>query len=135
MDKYRDERRLNTHILIVDDEQNIRGMIAALLAARGYTVSTAQDGFDAIEQLQHRVPDLIISDLNMPRMSGMELLKVVRHRFPEIALIAASGDYEDDRTPDGLVADAFYAKGSHQLKDLLRSVSQLTTNRSQSLPS
>ena len=123
----RDQRTLKSHILVVDDAQSTRRAIAALLASEGYTVSTAQDGLDALEQLQLQTPDLIISDLNMPRMSGIELLQIVRHRFPEIPVIAASGDYEDDDTPDGLVADAFYAKGSHQPKDLLRIVAKLTS--------
>jgi CheY-like chemotaxis protein len=131
----RKQHTLKPHVLIVDDALSTRRAIAALLASEGYTVSTAQDGLDALEQLQLQTPDLIISDLNMPRMSGIELLKVVRHRFPEIALIASSGDYEDDRTPDGLVADAFYAKSSHQPKDLLRTVAKLTSTNLLSLSS
>jgi CheY-like chemotaxis protein len=129
----RTERTLKPHILVVDDEHDARRFLEALLAAAGYTVSTAQDGVEALDQLQQQTPDLIISDLNMSRMSGFELLKIVHHRFPDIPVIAASGDHRDGRIPDGLVADAFYAKGSHQPRDLLRTVAKLTSNRPKSL--
>ena len=106
-----DQRTLKRRILVVDDAQGTRQVLAALLSAKGYIVSTAQDGLDALEQLELQTPDLIISDLHMPRMSGVELLKVVRHRFPTVATIATSGDLADDCTPVRLIADAFYVKG------------------------
>jgi CheY-like chemotaxis protein len=115
----RGKRTLKPHILVVDDAQTTRRAMAALLSAEGYTVSTAEDGLDALEQLRRQTPDLIISDLHMPRMSGSELLRVVRRRFPTIAVILASGDDEDNGVPDGLIADAFYVKGTHQPQDLL----------------
>jgi CheY-like chemotaxis protein len=64
------------------------------------------DGFDALLQLQHRVPDLILSDLNIPQMSGFELLSVVRRRFPEILVVASSGAYDSSAVPNGVIADA-----------------------------
>jgi CheY-like chemotaxis protein len=81
-------------ILVVDDEQSVRNSLALILKAAGYVVSTATDGFDALLQMRRAIPDVIISDLNMPNMSGFEFLSVVRRRFPEISVIAASGAYQ-----------------------------------------
>ena len=70
-----------------------------------------------------RIRKLIVSDLNMPQMSGFELLSVLRRRFPEILVIAMSGAYESgDHVPGGVIADAFYAKGLHNPQDLARIV-------------
>jgi len=100
-------------ILIVDDDQSIRASVARLLAEEGYEVSTAEDGFDALLQMKAHVPELIVSDLNMPQMSGFEFLSVIRRRFPEILVVAMSGAYEAaDAIPGGVIADAFYAKGT-----------------------
>src|ERR1035438_6079440 len=75
-------------ILVVDDEPSIREGIAMLLASHGYNVSTAEHGFDALLQLRSVNPELIVSDLNMPQMSGFDLLSVLGRRFPEILVIA-----------------------------------------------
>jgi CheY-like chemotaxis protein len=98
-------------ILVVDDEPSIRDSLELLLVSAGYDVSTAKDGFAALMQLKRRLPELIISDLNMPQMSGHEFLSVVRRRFPQIVTVAMSGDYQSDAVPSGVIADAFFAKG------------------------
>jgi CheY-like chemotaxis protein len=79
------------HILVVDDEKSIRETVAQLLRVRGYEVATPKDGFDALLQLRRVIPTVIISDPNMPNMSGFEFLSVVRRRFPQISVIAMSG--------------------------------------------
>jgi len=113
-------------VLLVDDEPSIRESLAELLAEAGYDVSTAEHGFDALLQLRRTTPDVIISDLNMPQMSGFEFLSVVRRRFPEIPVVAVSGAYESgDHVPGGVIADVFWAKGQHHPEELLRSVAEL----------
>jgi CheY-like chemotaxis protein len=113
-------------ILVVDDEQSIRNSLAMILRAAGYEVSTAVDGFDALLQLRRGTPDVIISDLNMPQMSGFEFLSVVRRRFPEIAVIAVSGAYQyGESIPGGVIADAFYSKGRNDPEGMLRTVAEL----------
>jgi CheY-like chemotaxis protein len=113
-------------ILVVDDEPSVRGSLAGLLNDAGYEVSTAQHGFDALLQLRSATPDVIISDLNMPQMSGFEFLSVVRRRFPEIPVVAVSGAYKSgDCVPGGVIADAFFAKGQHHPDELLRTVAEL----------
>lgn len=113
-------------ILIVDDDEGIRVTAAMLLVAEGYEISTAEDGFDALRQMRNKLPDLVISDLNMPRMSGFEFLSVVRRRFPQVLVVASSGSYRSgEAVPGGVVADAFYAKGADNVPELLTSVAQL----------
>ena len=99
------------HILVVDDEPSIRESMVLLLTFSGYDVTAAEDGFAALEQLRRMLPDLIISDLNMPQMSGYELLSVVRRRFPQITTVAMSGAFQGDTVPAGVIADSFFAKG------------------------
>ncbi len=113
-------------ILFVDDEPCMREIMAMLLIEEGYDVSTAVDGFDALVQLRSDTPNLIISDLNMPRMSGTEFLSVVRHRFPSIPVIAISGAYSTgDNFPTGVMADAFYPKSRCHPDELMHTVAEL----------
>jgi CheY-like chemotaxis protein len=122
----------NHRILVVDDEPIIREGVAMLLVAHGYDVTTAVHGFDALLQIRSVNPDLILSDLNMPQMSGFELLSVLRRRFPEIIVIAMSGAYESgDHVPGGIIADAFYAKGLQHPQFLLRTVADLLRTKSE----
>jgi CheY-like chemotaxis protein len=99
-------------VLLVDDEALTLQHLSAILTELGYSVRTADDGFSALAEIRREAPDLLISDLNMPRMSGFELLSVVRRRFPAVPVIAMSGSYAGDGVPPGVAADAFYEKGS-----------------------
>jgi CheY-like chemotaxis protein len=122
--------RFKGQVLVVDDEASIRDTTSLLLKSAGYVVWTAEDGFDALLQLGNGLPDIIISDLNMPQMSGFEFLSVVRRRFPDIPVIAVSGAYDfGDQVPGGVIADAFYSKGRHQPEELLRTVAELITSK------
>jgi CheY-like chemotaxis protein len=118
-------RPLKHRILVVDDEESIRVVFAQLLQREGYEVDTAENGFDALLQLKKFLPDVIISDLNMPKMSGFEFLSVVRRRFPTISVIASSGAYGSRVVPTGVLADAFYAKGQEHPETLLDNVADL----------
>jgi len=121
-------------ILVVDDDESTRECIAELLSSQGYEVSTAEDGFAALLQLAKAPPDVVISDLNMPNMSGFELLPVVRRVLPHTLLIAMSGAYEGETVPEGVTADAFVAKGQHPGRllsttaDLIRASAAMASN-------
>jgi CheY-like chemotaxis protein len=112
-------------ILVVDDEPSIRETAGLMLEREGYEVLTAADGLDGLHALCKSLPDLIISDLNMPRMSGFEFLAVVRERFPHIATIAISGDYITSDNPSGILADAFLQKGHYTRKELFHEIVEL----------
>jgi CheY-like chemotaxis protein len=131
--------RARTRILVVEDDISVRVTISKLLTDQGYEVSTASDGFDALLRLDHAIPDLMLSDLNMPQMSGFELLSVVRRRFPEILVVASSGAYYSSEIPSGVIADAFYAKGEESSSRLLEIIADLiakgpTSHKGQNAP-
>lgn len=69
-------------VLVVDDEPTVLQVSRLVFSEHGYEVRTAADGFEALVELRRSMPDVIISDLRMPNMSGFELLSVVRRRFP-----------------------------------------------------
>lgn len=117
--------KLKTRILLVEDDVTVRDTICNVLNDEGYQVTTAVDGFDALLHLQDEVPDLVLSDLNMPQMSGFELLSVVRRRFPKVLVVASSGAYQSSAIPIGVIADAFYAKGEESAENLLKTIAQL----------
>src|SRR5579864_3701690 len=113
-------------ILVVDDDDAVRDSVEMVLKAAGYSVSTATNGFDALLQLKRRLPAVVLSDLNMPQMSGFELLSVVGLWFKKISVIAMSGAYHSgDSVPGGVIADAFYSKGRSSPEALLNTVAEL----------
>ncbi len=79
-----------TRILVVDDEATARNGLAKLLEQEGYVVETAEDGLAALAAVAERPPALIISDLKMPNMDGMELLKQLRERGVETPTVVAT---------------------------------------------
>jgi two-component system, OmpR family, KDP operon response regulator KdpE len=83
-------------ILVVDDEAQILRVLKASLVARGYDVRTTRNGFEALDEVQQKRPDLMILDLVMPDMSGLEVCRQIRDhdRFPILVLSAkgAEGD-------------------------------------------
>lgn len=99
-------------VLVVDDNVLLLSVLSDILREQHYHVRTATDGFEALALLRAREPDVLISDLSMPRMSGYEFLSIVRRRFPSIRVIAMSGTFVGASVPSGVAADAFYPKAS-----------------------
>jgi two-component system chemotaxis response regulator CheY len=85
-----------TTIMLVDDSATILMSMSAVLTKSGYIVSTATDGQDAMAKIGAAKPNLIISDLNMPRMDGMTFLKKVRQlpgmRFVPILMLTTESE-------------------------------------------
>ena len=65
------------HILIVDDEEKMRHLLSIMLSRRGYNIEQAADGVEALALIESTPFDMIISDIKMPRMDGIELLKKI----------------------------------------------------------
>ena|SRR5579859_259176 len=112
-------------ILLVDDEPNIRIVLSAVLEQAGYRVEVAEDGYAALRSIQEAKPDLVITDLRMPKMNGFELLSVIRARFPEVPTVAISGEFVTVDLHEGPLADAFFQKGNYSLEDFLGKISEL----------
>lgn len=78
-------------VLVVDDEKFIRDILADFLGMEGYVVRTAEDGSRAVEELRKAQFDMIISDLKMPRMGGLELLREVEKTHPDALTVIMTG--------------------------------------------
>ncbi|MCL2760992.1 MAG: sigma-54 dependent transcriptional regulator [Desulfuromonadales bacterium] len=82
---------MNATILIVDDEESIREALQGVLEDEGYRVITAENGIDGIEAVQKDIPDLVLLDIWMPKMDGLEALKKLRELYPNLAVVMISG--------------------------------------------
>lgn len=80
-----------TKILIIDDDPQMRRMLAKVLTRYGYGVSTAGDGREALDILDHKAVDIILTDIFMPEKDGIEVVLKVRHTKPAIPVVAMSG--------------------------------------------
>jgi two-component system response regulator PilR (NtrC family) len=87
---------MKSRVLVVDDEESIREFLEIMLRKEGYEVTCAEDGQKALEIVRKKSFDLVISDLQMPNMTGIELLKDVKDQYPDILfmMITAFGTTE-----------------------------------------
>jgi CheY-like chemotaxis protein len=83
-------------ILVVDDEPSCRGPLSKLLELEGYEVVTAGDGLEALDRMRERQPDLILLDLLMPRMDGVQFLAAVRKekRYDGLPILLVTGQHD-----------------------------------------
>lgn len=112
-------------ILIVEDDPSLRQLGKMLFGAQGYEVRGAEDGFEGLAALKQSLPDIIISDLQMPNMNGFEFLSVVRRRFPTIPVIVISGEFSGLSIPQSVLADAFFPKGGYNAQELFEKIIEL----------
>lgn len=84
------------HILVVDDDDQIRRYLSIFLRNDGHSVAEAADGDAAAEALQAAAFDLVVTDISMPGMDGLELIRAVRERQPAAGILAISGAGWDD---------------------------------------
>lgn len=105
---------MSTHILVVDDEPDISALVAFHLARERYRVRTAADGVEALHAMETERPDLVVLDLMLPGMSGLEVLAELRRRAEtqEIPVILLTARREERDRIDGLRlgADDYIAK-------------------------
>jgi len=116
-------------VLVVDDSITTRTLEASVLEAAGYEVLTAVDGADGWRVLQERGADLVVSDVEMPRMDGLQLTETLRAstRFRETPVVLVTALESAEHRARGLEvgADAYLAKSSFEQQSLLNTVREL----------
>jgi len=109
-------------ILLVEDDKNQLLLYKQELLLEGYNIITAQDGQEAINKVKEHTPDLIVMDINMPKMSGIESMGRILSEHKKIPIIinTAYGSYKDDFM--SWSADAYIIKSSDitELKDKIK---------------
>jgi DNA-binding NtrC family response regulator len=107
-------------ILLADDEPLERGSLSLMLQQEGYDVTTVEDGLAALTQLEKQQFDVVLTDIRMPRMTGMELLKQIKERKieSEVILITAYGEIKDAVEATKMGAYNFVEKNQNMDEEL-----------------
>ena len=119
-----------TRILVVDDEARARNALTRLLRHEGYEVVGAGNGREALDFLGSASPDLILLDLMMPELDGLELLEIL-HDHPQwkalpVVVLTAMSDIHTVRRADQLGAKEYMVKATFSLADMLGHVRRYT---------
>jgi two-component system chemotaxis sensor kinase CheA len=116
-------------VLVVDDSVTTRALEKSILEAAGYEVTAAADGAAAWQLLQDRGADLVVSDVEMPRLDGFALTAAVRgsRRFRELPVVLVTGRESDQDRARGIEvgADAYLVKSAFDQTNLLQTIAQL----------
>jgi CheY-like chemotaxis protein len=116
-------------VLLVEDDNNLREIYEARMQAEGYEVSTAMDGEEALVVAKKEMPDLVITDVMMPRISGFEMLDILRNtdglNDVKIIMLTALGQAEDKTRADSLDADRYLVKSQVTLEDIVKAAKDL----------
>ncbi len=94
-------------ILVVDDEESMRDFLSIMLHREGYQVDTAVDGAQAVAHLRDHSYDLVISDIKMPRMTGLELLSHIKERTPETVVLMVTAFSTTEEAVDAMKQGAY----------------------------
>ena len=99
-------------ILVVDDEPMMRDLLAKILIRDGYRVLISEDGVAALEVIEKEDVAIVLSDLEMPRMSGFDLLKKVKNEYPQIGMVMMTSYGDTYTVKDALLlgADEYITK-------------------------
>lgn len=119
-------------VLLVEDDNNLREIYEARLTAEGYDIATAQNGEEALSVAKQEKPDLIISDVMMPRISGFEMLDILRNtdelKNTKVIMLTALGQAEDRGRADNLGADKYLVKSQVTLEDIVNAAKSLLSD-------
>ncbi len=113
-------------ILVADDEKDIREIMAKKIAQEGYLVVSAKDGQEAWEKIKSESPDVILLDLNMPKIDGLTVLRNLRESPPSakwqpVIIISARNEMDDINKGLSLEADHYLTKPCH-IGEILKAI-------------
>jgi chemosensory pili system protein ChpA (sensor histidine kinase/response regulator) len=116
-------------VMIVDDSLTVRKITSRLLQREGFAVATAKDGIDALQLLTERVPDVILLDIEMPRMDGFEFTKTIKRdpnflSIPIIMITSRTAEKHRNRAAE-LGVDLYLGK-PYQEDELLKHLREMT---------
>src|SRR5215831_229235 len=94
-------------VLIVEDEENERTGLAELVSAWGYQVETAADGMEALDKVTQWLPSIVVTDMKMPRMGGMELLEKLSGQTQTMAVIVVTAQGTIDNAVQAMRMGAY----------------------------
>jgi CheY-like chemotaxis protein len=118
-----------TKLMLVEDDNNLREIYGARLAAEGYEIVSAKDGEEALALAVKEKPDLIISDVMMPKISGFDMLDILRStpetKSTKVIMMTALSQKEDQERGEKLGADRYLVKSQVTLEDVVRVVSEV----------
>ena len=118
--------RKRKRVLVVDDSVTTRTLEKTILESEGYEVVTAVDGVEGLRMLEEKGADLLLCDVDMPRMDGFELTRAVRdsHRFARLPVVLFTSLAEDRDRARGVEvgADAYIVKGGFEQQDLIETI-------------
>jgi two-component system, chemotaxis family, sensor kinase CheA len=114
-------------ILAVDDSPTMRQLLKNVLELAGYEVSLTPDGLGALSELSRSLPDLVLTDVNMPGMDGLQLVREIRKKWKDLPVAIVSGrDRHSDRQAGmDAGANAYIVKGAADRRGLLSTVARL----------
>lgn len=106
---------MNIKVLMADDEPEVLEIMAKRVSAQGYDVVTANNGLQAWEKIQTESPDVIVLDLNMPKMSGFDVLKELRlhplsEKWQPVIIVSTRGELEDVQKGLAMEAEHYLVK-------------------------
>src|SRR4051812_36424175 len=116
-------------LMLVEDDNNLREIYEARLQAEGYQIVSARDGEEALVIAKAEKPELIISDVMMPKISGFEMLDILRNtegiKDVKVIMLTALGQQDDQERAGKLGADRYLVKSQVTLEDIVKAVHDL----------
>lgn len=116
-------------VMLVEDDNNLREIYQARLQAEGYEIVSAKDGEEGLVIAKAEKPDLIIADVMMPKISGFEMLDILRNteglKEVKVIMLTALGQSEDQQRANSLGADRYLVKSQVTLEDIVKATHEL----------
>jgi DNA-binding NtrC family response regulator len=117
---------MNKRILIVDDEEDLRNLLSQYLSTTGYDIHSAEDGEKAIEALYANTFDVVLLDIQMPKVGGIEVLKYISQHTPQtkVIILTGYGDLKNAMEARQYGASDFINK-PYKLEDILSTIERV----------